>query len=479
MSLVLSATGPKKCIICLQHASTMVPLSTEVDIDGVAMNCGTMYGRFTGIQYEIARLAKERLLHLCLACLTQLSTCYLFQRKAIESADSIFASAIKIQEHPIVEKLTVEYLDVANEELKDHTSNYVEEDDVIEDTNLDHNSAYASDEEVPSSDEIKDLKEANVCTGDEELLSFEPDTPEDNVQPHNEQTVPETSKPSCNECTRLAGNVTFFRKHFVKSHCLKTAGDRYQCTVCLGNFKFLRSFIRHTRTHQGSKRYACQFCPKSFHYSHHLQAHERMHTKEKPYACSKCSKAFVSRERLGAHEETHGTEHRFECELCSARFKTRQNLNKHNLTQHDRPVAKFRSFKCDQCGKVMLSQSAVTYHKQHPCVTHRQVNSEQRTTKIVQHINPTNRKYHCDVCGTQFNQTIELKRHKLIHEGTRPFKCEVCNCTFRQKGTLTTHMRTHTDEKPYECYHCPARFRSAGSRRSHYMRQHANDDTAT
>uniref|UniRef100_A0A182RFT1 C2H2-type domain-containing protein n=1 Tax=Anopheles funestus TaxID=62324 RepID=A0A182RFT1_ANOFN len=424
MSTVLSATGPKKCIICLQHAPTMVPLSTEVDIDGVAINCETMYGKFTGIQYDTAALAKERLLNLCLACLTQLNSSYLFQKLAIQSAESIFASLTKLQEQPAVgaDYLEGQYFNASNEQSIDNTeiSKYLEEENV-EQKSLDHNSTLFCpyDEYVPSPNEIEtEIEATDECTADEELLSIEPDTAEDEEQ-RTEQTVPEAIKPSCDECAQLKSNVMLFRKHFMQTHCLAKATDRYQCTVCLGKFKSTRSFIRHIRTHQGAKRYACQFCPKSFHYSHHLQAHERTHTNEKPFVCGKCNKAFASKERLSAHAVTHGEGREFACEVCRAMFKTRQNLHKHCLIKHDRPVAKFRSFKCDQCDKLMLSQSAVTYHKQHPCITNRQTKPHRhRTEQILQDTNhlqiSINRKFHCDVCAAQFSQKIELKRHKLI-----------------------------------------------------------------
>ncbi|XP_035890571.1 zinc finger protein 184-like [Anopheles stephensi] len=486
MSTILSGSGSKKCIICLQYAPTMVPLNTEVDIDGVTVNCEAMYAKFTGVQLETATLSKKRLLNLCLACLTQLNSCYLFQKQAIEAAERIFTTLPQLELHLTVDgdKLTCQYLNPQFEKTNEQTeiSNYVEEKEIVtERTDLDQNYALSvkqSAAQESSQDEVEIELEEDVEAVeefiDEGSHSIDADTQEDTEQ-HSEQTVPEESKPSCKECTHLQGNVVWFRKHFLRAHCQPKSGERYRCTVCLGQFKSIRSFTRHTRTHQGTKRYACQFCPKSFHYSHHLQAHERIHTKEKPFVCEMCSKAFISKERLNAHEETHGAERAFECEVCRATFKTRQNLYKHSLIKHDRPVAKFQSFRCNRCGKLMLSQSAVTYHKHHPCIASaRQQPEQQRVTEqtVLHQGNTNHRKYPCDVCGLQFNQKIELNRHTLIHEGSRPYRCDVCDRSFRQKGTLTTHMRTHTDEKPYECTQCAARFRSAASRRSHFIRQH-------
>ncbi|XP_050079272.1 zinc finger protein 180-like [Anopheles maculipalpis] len=480
MCTVLSEAGSKKCIICLQYAPTLVPLNTEVDVDGVTMNCETMYAKFTGIQHETETLAKERLLNLCLACLTQLNSCYLFQKQAIESAERIFATITKLELQLTVDKdnLSCSYLNSPTQQTDKQTENsiYVDEENVTEEIDLDHNDASPVDQFVqePAQDVLEPELEEQVA--EESTDSIEPDTPLQEAEQHNEQTVPEESKSSCSECTHLKSNAICFRKHFMRAHCHVQAGDkRYRCTICFGQFQSMRSFIRHTRTHQGTRKYACQFCPKSFHYAHHLQAHERIHTKEKPFVCEKCNKAFISKVRLSTHEDTHRAERAFECEVCRARLKTRQNLYKHSLIKHDRPVAKFQSFKCEQCDKVLRSQSAVTYHKQHPCGSTVRNQQEQLTVeqKVLHRDGNHPRKYACGVCGLLFNQKIELNRHTLIHEGSLPYLCDVCDRPFRQKGTLTTHMRTHTDEKPYECTQCTARFRSAASRRSHIMRQHA------
>ncbi|XP_053660440.1 zinc finger protein 184-like [Anopheles marshallii] len=477
----LRAVGRKKCLICLKHASALVPLSTEVDIDGIAMNCETMYGKFIGIQYDIATLSKKRLLNLCLTCLMQLNSSYLFQRQAIESVESIFASFFKSQEQSaiVADALTIQYLISPDEQSICHseTGNYLEEESRFEMTNRDPNSTlvYPPDKEVQLPDEVEtDTEKTEEFTADEELVSIDPDSTEDNAQ-NIEQMVPKVTQPSYDKCVHLKSDLQLFRKHVQQTHCLKKDDDFFHCTVCSGHFKPMRSCIRHARTHQGTKRYACQFCHKSFYYSHHLQAHERIHTPDKPFVCSQCAKEFVSKGRLSAHEETH-SKRGFECKECRGKFKTRQNLYKHYLIKHDRPVAKFPPRKCEHCDKLMLSQSAVTYHKLHSCVMNRQyrpqtVQGDSRHLKI-----PTNRKYVCVVCRTQFIQKIELDRHKLIHDGILPYRCDVCDRTFRQKGTLTTHMRTHTDEKPYECTQCTIRFRSAASRRSHFLRHHLNID---
>uniref|UniRef100_A0A182QWT9 C2H2-type domain-containing protein n=1 Tax=Anopheles farauti TaxID=69004 RepID=A0A182QWT9_9DIPT len=463
-----------KCVICLENASAMVPLDTEVDVDELRISCAAMYGSITGFMDDLNKLNPECCsLKLCLACFTQLNDCFVFQKLAIQSAQSIFRYQRKSLDH------------AGDDAAKQDAQNSTE---ICTNLEVDILDEVVSDAIAPS---------PTLSESSNSLYNTEEETLNPNSA--SEQELP------CEDCTLLRTNTTSYRQHYVAVHCHTNSDDCFQCTVCQRHFKSMRSFIRHIRTHQGLKQYVCQFCPKSFHYLHHLQIHERTHTHEKPFRCTDCPKMFAAKDRLVAHERTHRQHDGVVCDLCQKQFQTNKSLLKHKLIKHDQAVARFVPCECNRCGKMLQSQSAVTYHMQHACTVsgwemqskqamiecdrckekfrmahlleaHLESQHGQRALKqYLESTTTLKHKYQCDVCGLKFKQSIVLVRHKQRHDGIRPYQCELCNRSFTQKGTLKTHMRRHTDEKPYECARCGAGFRSAASRRSHYMRTNCTD----
>ncbi|KAK9403977.1 zinc finger and BTB domain-containing protein 41 [Crotalus adamanteus] len=66
----------------------------------------------------------------------------------------------------------------------------------------------------------------------------------------------------------------------------------------------------------------------------------------------------------------------------------------------------------------------------------------------------------CDICGRQFNDTGNLKRHiECTHGGKRKWTCFICGKSVRERTTLKEHLRIHSGEKPHLCSICGQSFR--------------------
>uniref|UniRef100_A0A182PX19 C2H2-type domain-containing protein n=1 Tax=Anopheles epiroticus TaxID=199890 RepID=A0A182PX19_9DIPT len=479
MNKAVAPVGSIKCIICMQCATTMVPLDTKVDISGIPVSCETMYGKLTGLQYDRSALGREQVLpKLCLACLPQLSTCYLFQQQAIDNFFVYFAPS---NDKRIMALDTVSY-DVSepSNTLVDICPVYDRVDSDGERESYDDSAANASHLSPSLPLESVTAEGLKMEAGDEEEEKYceVKETAQVNADSDGVPTTPKDESielllASCKECTSLAEQYISFRKHFVRAHLVAKGNGRHECTVCSRCFKSRATFVQHIRVHTGSRKYACGYCPTSFYYLHHLRFHELSHTKERPFVCDKCPKAFTRKYCMLTHRRVHQTTHPHMCPTCKKRFKYRSSLRKH---KHDRSVANFESYQCERCGKELLSRAALTRHTQQ-----RTCDNAGTTQSKAANGKDTNQpgKHQCDACGVRFKQKIDLARHKLRHEGKRPFRCDICDATFTQKGTLTTHMRTHTGEKPFQCTGCDERFRSAAARRSHVLRNRCPKRTSS
>ena len=51
--------------------------------------------------------------------------------------------------------------------------------------------------------------------------------------------------------------------------------------------------------------------------------------------------------------------------------------------------------------------------------------------------------FKCEICGREFREKKNMRKHWLVHTGDRPHKCEICDKTFIQSSSLKNHMKQH------------------------------------
>uniref|UniRef100_G1N227 C2H2-type domain-containing protein n=1 Tax=Meleagris gallopavo TaxID=9103 RepID=G1N227_MELGA len=135
---------------------------------------------------------------------------------------------------------------------------------------------------------------------------------------------------------------------------------------------------------------------------------------------------------LEEHMILHSQDKPFKCTYCEEHFKSRFARLKHQEKFHLGP------FPCDICG--------------------RQFND---TGNLKRHIECTHggkRKWTCFICGKSVRERTTLKEHLRIHSGEKPHLCSICGQSFRHGSSYRLHLRVHHDDKRYECEECGKTF---------------------
>ncbi|PWA17442.1 hypothetical protein CCH79_00011264 [Gambusia affinis] len=152
-----------------------------------------------------------------------------------------------------------------------------------------------------------------------------------------------------------------------------------------------------------------------------------------PYTVQQiCSKTFSRRPHLQEHMILHTQDRPFKCSFCDEYFKSRFARLKHQEKYHLGP------FPCEICG--------------------RQFNDTGNKKRHIECTHGGKRKWTCYVCGKSVRERTTLREHLRIHSGEKPHLCSICGQSFRHSSSYRLHLRVHHDDKRYECDQCGKTF---------------------
>uniref|UniRef100_A0A1A7WKY9 Zinc finger and BTB domain-containing protein 41 n=1 Tax=Iconisemion striatum TaxID=60296 RepID=A0A1A7WKY9_9TELE len=251
-----------------------------------------------------------------------------------------------------------------------------------------------------------------------------------------------------------------------------------QCPKCEKTFDRTGKYESHTRVHTGEKPFQCDICFQCYSTKSNLTVHKKKHTSDAPFPkkehkCPFCNKLHASRKTLAKHVKRFHPEQTQEffaarkkktegwkCTICSKTFSRRPHLQEHMILHtQDRP------FKCSSCDEFFRSRFARLKHqeKHHlgpfPCeICGRQFNDTGNKKRHIECTHGGKRKWTCFVCGKSVRERTTLREHLRIHSGEKPHLCSICGQSFRHSSSYRLHLRVHHDDKRYECDECGKTF---------------------
>ncbi|PNF25392.1 hypothetical protein B7P43_G09777 [Cryptotermes secundus] len=298
------------------------------------------------------------------------------------------------------------------------------------------------------------------------------------------------SKPfSCKQCGRAFAAKSALRKH-ADIHA-KDKGRMFECAVCNKSFSRKEYLEEHIRTHTGNKPFECLICHKTFVGRTGLNHHRKTHAdadEKKDSMCEVCGKSFT-RHALWTHVKSHEKTHC--CHHCNKCFSTASALRVHVTGTH----LGCRSYQCEICGKGFIQKNHLIRHmKVHnnskdvrsakpflcgKCPRTFKTKSRLESHTRVEHIEPGERPYSCEICNKRFAGRSTVIYHRRAHTGERPHCCSTCGKKFMRPDALRQHITSHTGERRHQCSVCSRKFATRSTLNKHIQSHKETEEKET
>lgn len=272
----------------------------------------------------------------------------------------------------------------------------------------------------------------------------------------------------------------FMGGHTIYGYVVKLDITSLRCIMCTRKIYTLELLMDHLETKHDkilhrdinnhilpfkfqSDIFSCVICDRRFDRFKQMQWHMSVHYRN--YECDECNVTFINK----ATPRNHLIRHRtgiFKCQFCTKAFDTKDKLTVHEKFVH---VTDHKRNKCTYCDEfftryIKKMQHMVEVHGHKPrvvkCMTcDKTFKTKEKLTKHNKRDHMLERNYQCDVCGRDFFDNYDLRRHARTHMDAKPFKCDFCNKGFNRKDNMLEHSRIHTGEhKRFSCDRCGLNF---------------------
>ena len=232
-------------------------------------------------------------------------------------------------------------------------------------------------------------------------------------------------------------HLAHYRSTFPNSRINRTAGNNVNstqvvCHLCgqtLENEAYLK---KHMKKHEDVSVYKCLYCNETFNEKKALREHKSKHTtitlpKHETVAASSNSKSRDLYKQLKVFKEDHPSGLPYACCLCHKRFGRAKSVNQHIRSVHLNETD--RKFVCHICGRGFGIGSALHAHMR---------------------LHTNSKPYRCKFCDKRYRQLAHVRQHLLYH-GKPSYKCRICSKEFKIRSNLKVHVNTHCEILPYKC----------------------------